>query len=109
MAMLTQGAGRSGIAGDVDWSPLRGLGIQPSVEIASSRWTLFTATPTTQPRRYYRAAGYVTAALPVDYAIIDKIELSGGARNLFDKEYSLTDGFPKPGRSSSVPRGLPIA
>lgn len=82
-----------------DWAPLAGLHVQPSVEIASNRWTLFTATPASQPARYYRTGSYVNTALRIDYAITEKIEIGVGARNLFDEEYSLTDGFPEPGRS----------
>ncbi|ODU33517.1 MAG: TonB-dependent receptor [Sphingopyxis sp. SCN 67-31] len=82
-----------------DWAPLAGLHVQPSVEIASSRWTLFTATPASQPARYYRTGSYVNTALRIDYAVTEKIEIGVGARNLFDEEYSLTDGFPEPGRS----------
>lgn len=82
-----------------DWSPLEGLHIQPSLELASSRWTLFTATPAGQPVRYYRTGSYTNASLRVGYAVTDEIELGVGARNLFDEEYSLTDGFPEPGRS----------
>jgi len=82
-----------------DWAPLAGLHVQPSVEIASNRWTLFTATPASQPARYYRTGSYVNTALRIDYAVTEKIEIGVGARNLFDEEYSLTDGFPEPGRS----------
>ncbi len=82
-----------------DWAPLAGLHVQPSVEIASNRWTLFTATPASQPARYYRTGSYVNTALRIDYAFTEKIEIGVGARNLFDEEYSLTDGFPEPGRS----------
>lgn len=82
-----------------DWSPLGGLHIQPSVEVASSRWTLFTATPTTQPARYVRTGSYVSAAIRIEYSISDKIDIGIGARNILDEEYSLTDGFPEPGRT----------
>jgi iron complex outermembrane receptor protein len=82
-----------------DWSLLGGLHVQPSVEIASSRWTLFTATPTTQPARYVRTGSYVNAAIRLEYSVNDKIDVGLGARNLFDEEYSLTDGFPEPGRT----------
>lgn len=82
-----------------DWSPLGGLHIQPSIEVASSRWTLFTATPTTQPARYVRTGSYVSAAIRIEYSIGDKIDIGIGARNILDEEYSLTDGFPEPGRT----------
>lgn len=82
-----------------DWAPMKGLHVQPSLELASRRWTLFTATPATQAARYYRTGSYANASLRISYEINDKIELGVGARNLLDEEYSLTDGFPEPGRS----------
>ena len=83
----------------IDWAPIAGLHILPSVEIASNRWTLFTATPSSQPPRYYRTGNYVNAALRIDYAVTDRIDIGVGARNLFDEYYVLTDGYPEPGRS----------
>ncbi|MBA4089241.1 MAG: TonB-dependent receptor [Sphingobium sp.] len=83
----------------LDWSPVAALHIVPSVDLASNRWTIFTATPATQPARYYRTGAYVNAAIRVDYAIRPGIEIGVGARNLFDDYYMLTDGFPEPGRS----------
>ncbi|HET6527010.1 TonB-dependent receptor [Sphingopyxis sp.] len=85
-----------------DWAPFEGLHIQPSLELASSRWTLFTATPAGQPARYYRTGSYTNASLRISYAVTDEIEFGVGARNLFDEGYSLTDGFPEPGRSLYV-------
>ena len=49
--------------------------------------------------RYYRTGSYVQANLRVDYALLDGVEIGVGARNLFDDDYTLTDGFPEPGRS----------
>ncbi len=83
----------------LDWAPVERLHIVPSVDLASDRWTLFTATPATQPVRYYRTGAYVNAGLRVDYALTDKIEIGVGGRNLFDDYYTLTDGFPEPGRA----------
>jgi iron complex outermembrane receptor protein len=83
----------------LDWEPVRGLHILPSADIASNRWTLFTATPSSQPPRYYRTGSYVNAALRVDYAVTDRIDIGVGARNLFDEYYVLTDGYPEPGRT----------
>jgi iron complex outermembrane receptor protein len=48
---------------------------------------------------YYKTEGYVTAALRVDYDLSDRITIGVGGRNLFDRNYALTDGFPEPGRS----------
>lgn len=41
----------------------------------------------------------MNAALRIDYAVTDQIDIGVGARNLFDKYYVLTDGYPEPGRT----------
>lgn len=83
----------------LDWAPIEKLHIVPSVDLASNRWTLFTALPASAPQRYYRTGAYVNAGLRVDYAITDGIEIGVGGRNLFDDYYTLTDGFPETGRT----------
>ncbi|WP_447761183.1 TonB-dependent receptor plug domain-containing protein [Sphingopyxis panaciterrae] len=78
------------------WSPFGGLTIVPSVDFASNRTTLGTFSPIVD---YYRTGSYVQANLRIDYALRDGIQIGVGARNLFDDNYILTDGFPEPGRS----------
>ncbi len=77
-----------------DWSPVEGLHVLPSADIASDRWTVNTAGT-----RYYRTGSYVQANLTVNYALREGVEIGAGVRNLFDDYYVLTDGFPEPGRS----------
>ncbi|CAM5602642.1 Iron complex outermembrane receptor protein OS=Sphingobium scionense OX=1404341 GN=GGQ90_001152 PE=3 SV=1 [Sphingobium scionense] len=83
----------------LDWAPFEKLHIVPSVDLASNRWTLFTASPASQPARYYRAGAYANASLQIDLTLTNQIDLSIGGRNLFDDYYTLTDGFPEPGRT----------
>jgi len=83
----------------IDWAPAEGLHIIPSIDLASKRWTLFTATPAGAPQVYYRTGAYVNAGLRIDYALTDHIDIGVGGRNLFDDDYMLTDGFPEPGRT----------
>lgn len=77
------------------WSPVSGLSIVPSVDIASDRTTLTTASPPV----YYRTGSYVQANLRIDYTLLNGVEIGVGGRNLFDDNYTLTNGFPEPGRS----------
>ncbi len=77
-----------------DWTPAEELHVYPSVEIASDRNLV-----TTDGSRYFRDGAYLLANLRVDYELVDGIELGVGARNLFDDNYQLADGFPEAGRS----------
>ena len=78
-----------------DWRPVPGLRVLPGADIASARMTSTTASPPA----YYKTGGHVLASLRVDYTVAQGVEISAGARNLFDENYVLTDGFPEPGRS----------
>ncbi|MFM2371442.1 MAG: hypothetical protein RIS85_1164 [Pseudomonadota bacterium] len=79
----------------INWKPLDGISVLPSLDIASDRMTSTTAaTPV-----YYATGSYAVANLRIDYAVTPNIDLGVGARNLFDANYVLTDGFPEPGRS----------
>lgn len=89
-----------------DWEPVKGLHVVPNVEIASDRSLLATyapplaGTPTVAgPPVYYRGGAYTNVGLRIDYAINDAVEIGIGARNLFDENYALADGFPEPGRN----------
>jgi iron complex outermembrane receptor protein len=77
-----------------DWSPVQKLHVLPSVDLASNRWTVISTGA-----RYYRTGAYAQVGLRADYAVTDKVEIGVGARNLFDDNYQLVDGFPEPGRS----------
>ena len=83
-----------------DWSPTPRLHVVPSVEAASNRTTLASTTPTPPGVPfYYRTGSYVQGNIRVDYEVVDGIQLGVGARNLFDDNYQLVDGFPEAGRS----------
>ena len=81
-----------------DWSPFAGMHIVPSADFATKRTTVTFATPAI----YYRTGAYVNAGLRLSYEVIKGVELGVGARNLFDDNYTLVDGFPEPGRSFYV-------
>ncbi len=77
-----------------EWSPVAGLSVVPSLEIASDRWTV-DETGTL----YYRTGGYVQGNLRIDYELTGGLVIGAGVRNAFDDHYVFTDGFPEPGRS----------
>ena len=83
-----------------DWALVTVVHVVPSVEVASKRTTLDTYVPTAPGTvRYYQTGSYVQAGLRVDVDVMENVTLGLGARNLFDANYMLTDGFPEAGRS----------
>jgi iron complex outermembrane receptor protein len=81
-----------------DWAPVQRLHIIPSIDIASDRWTVTDVAPII----YYRTGSYANAGLRADYRLAQGIDVGVGARNLFDDNYSLVDGYPEQGRSFFV-------
>lgn len=79
------------------WSPVEALRVIPSLDLASDRWTVNTAGTL-----YYQTGDYALANLRVEYSLTDGIDVGIGARNLFDANYQLADGFPEEGRSYSL-------
>jgi iron complex outermembrane receptor protein len=98
---LTDVPGNKGFA-FVSWRPIAALDITPSLEFASDRTTVTPASANGLTPIYYDTGSYLTASLRIDYDISERISIGVGGRNLLDKNYSLTDGFPEPGRSFFV-------
>lgn len=83
-----------------EWRPIAQLHVVPSVDFASNRTTLASTVPTPPGiPLYYRTGSYAVANLRVDFAMSEGVMLGIGARNLFDANYQLADGFPEQGRS----------
>ena len=80
-----------------DWTALPRLHVLPNLDVASDRWTVNTAGTL-----YYRTGAYALANMRIDYDLSSGVQLGVGARNLFDDNYQLVDGFPEPGRSVFV-------
>ncbi len=80
-----------------EWSPIPALRVLPSLDVASSRWTVNTAGT-----RYYKIGSYALANLRVDFDVTDFATLGIGGRNLFDENYTTVDGYPEAGRTLFV-------
>ncbi|MET0364166.1 MAG: TonB-dependent receptor [Sphingobium sp.] len=83
----------------VSWRPFEKLEILPSIEVASSRTTVTAVSATTTVPVYYQTGSYANGAIRIDYQLLPQVTLGIGAKNLFDQNVVLTDGFPEPGRS----------
>ena len=97
-AFRPQGVPKHKLFAYVDWRATDALTLTASLEAASGRWTV-TASSAIVPPRFYRTDNYALFNLAADWQITGEVDLLVGARNLFDENYFLTDGFPEEGRS----------
>lgn len=69
------------------------LSITPSIEFASDRWT-------SKPGNiFYETGAFALVNLQGEYSFTPETSMLLTARNLFDEDYTLTDGYPEAGRS----------
>lgn len=76
------------------WSPWEQLHIIPSIEYADQRWSL-----TADNAAYVETGDYTLVNLKVGYQLTPQWDLGVTGRNLLDKNYALSDGYPEEGRS----------
>ncbi len=76
------------------WRPLPGLSFSPNLQLATSRWSSNAANT-----GYVQEGGYALLNFKAEYKVTRELSVYGGAKNLLDKLYVLTDGYPEPGRT----------
>lgn len=86
---------RHHVFGYVDWRPLEGLSVVPSVEFNGKRWLQSAANMNT----YYRGADAAVANIKIAYDITKAINIEVGLNNIFDTNYQIEDGYNAEGRN----------
>jgi iron complex outermembrane receptor protein len=79
----------------LSWDATPKLTITPSLALASDLNSIVTSGTT---RTYIETGSYALANIQAEYKINDKTSAAIGATNIFDENYSLTEGFPEAGR-----------
>jgi iron complex outermembrane receptor protein len=79
------------------WTPLEPLRIIPSIEYADQRWSSRVSGS-----GYVETGEYVLANCKVEYQLTRQWDVSLAARNLLDKDYALSEGYPEEGRNFLV-------
>ncbi len=77
------------------YRPLPGLTLTPSLQMDGSRWSATDIAPII----YFRTGAFFVVNMNAEYQVTKNLKFSAGMRNIFDTAYTLTYGFPEPGRS----------
>ncbi len=80
-----------------DITPMDGLVLTPSIEAADKNWT-----DVPSGALYYKTGGRLIANFRAGYALNENVDVALQARNIFDKNYQLVDGYPQEGRNFAV-------
>ncbi|WP_264675559.1 TonB-dependent receptor domain-containing protein [Paracoccus kondratievae] len=84
----------------LDWQATPVLTVSPSVQVSSSRLSESAIQPEDPAAiAYTRMGGFALENLDFAWAASDRAEVLFGGRNLFDRDYSLVEGYPEAGRS----------
>ncbi|MCL2021187.1 MAG: TonB-dependent receptor [Betaproteobacteria bacterium] len=76
------------------WKPINDLKVIPSLEYGGKRWS-----DPPSGSGYVRTGNFKLLNLKVEYQLTRNWDISLAARNLLDKNYELTSGYPEEGRS----------
>lgn len=85
----------------LDWQAMDNLTISPMVELASARWV---DGGTSNP--FARISGYGLAHVNVDWQVNDTTSVAFGVRNILDRNYEVSAGYPAAGRSFYLNAGI---
>jgi iron complex outermembrane receptor protein len=80
------------------WRPVEKLTITPSLDVAGDRWSDVNTNPV-PAFPYIRTGAYSLFDLSAQYAVATNFDVVAGFKNLTDDNFSLSWGFPQPGRS----------
>ncbi|NPD13918.1 TonB-dependent receptor [Xinfangfangia sp. D13-10-4-6] len=84
----------------LDWQALDRLTVSPSVEIYGSRWSdPAVGSGNRNAPIYTRMSGFGLANLDMSWQISEEADVAFGVRNIFDRNYSVVEGYPEEGRS----------
>jgi len=75
------------------WAPAPRWSVTPTIETATNRWNSGQGTA------YLRTGRHTLANLQMQWDVLDNVSIAFGARNITDKLYELSWGFPEMGRS----------
>ena len=79
----------------VTWDALPDLSLTPSIQTASDRWSNLQGNMNV----FLKTGSFFLVNFVAQYALTDEVDIQVGARNLFDRNYSLVAGFPSEGRN----------
>jgi iron complex outermembrane receptor protein len=83
------------------WRPIEQLTVTPSLDIAGDRWSDVNTNPL-PAFPYLRTGSYTLVDVSAQYSVQRNFDVVLGLKNLTDRHYELSWGFPQPGRTFYV-------
>jgi iron complex outermembrane receptor protein len=83
------------------WRPVEKVALTPSLDVAGDRWSDVNTNPV-PALPYIRTGGYTLLDLSARYSVQRNFDVVVGLKNLTDRNYELSWGFPQPGRTFYV-------